>query len=296
MTIHGVSCRVKESRRSARGHTKRPCGKLRPPLDGKAPLHRHRGSHRSREDHARRGASPTELGGRLVLEVGGGEPLSRRASTRTRKKRAFQTQVFFLLSRFQQQQELFQQDLFSQVTVADYLFAKDRIFAALTLDPNELALYERVWQVMGTRVVKPDLVVYLQARLDVLQARDPQAGPGFRAPPGRHLPGGALPGLRRLLLSLRGDAVARGEHERPRPLGRGGPRRARHPRSAATARGGSTTTRRATSPEPRQGRGTMALEAHPGVDSTRSTDGRDPETGPHRRRRSCPARPPRRSG
>lgn len=88
-----------------------------------------------------------------------------------RNKYAFQTQMFFLLSRFKQQQELFQQDLFASVTVSDYLFAKDRIFAALTLDPNELALYERVFDEIGPRVTKPDLVIYLQARLDVLLAR-----------------------------------------------------------------------------------------------------------------------------
>jgi len=110
------------------------------------------------------------LAGRLVLEVVEENPFLA-GFYEDRRKHAFQTQLFFLLSRFQQQQELFQQDLFSQVTVADYLFAKDRIFASLTLDPNELALYERVWQVVGARVVKPDLVVYLQARLDVLQAR-----------------------------------------------------------------------------------------------------------------------------
>jgi deoxyadenosine/deoxycytidine kinase len=88
-----------------------------------------------------------------------------------RSKYAFQTQMFFLLSRFKQQQELFQQDLFASVTVSDYLFAKDRIFATLTLDPNELALYERVFEELGPRVTKPDLVIYLQARLDVLLAR-----------------------------------------------------------------------------------------------------------------------------
>jgi len=88
-----------------------------------------------------------------------------------RSKYAFQTQMFFLLSRFKQQQELFQQDLFASVTVSDYLFAKDRIFASLTLDPNELALYERVFEELGPRVTKPDLVIYLQARLDVLLAR-----------------------------------------------------------------------------------------------------------------------------
>jgi len=110
------------------------------------------------------------LGARLVLEVVEENPFLA-GFYEDRRKHAFQAQLFFLLSRFQQQQELFQQDLFTQVTVSDYLFAKDRIFASLTLDPNELALYERVWQVVGARVVKPDLVVYLQARLDVLQSR-----------------------------------------------------------------------------------------------------------------------------
>ena len=88
-----------------------------------------------------------------------------------RAKYAFQTQMFFLLSRFKQQQELFQQDLFANVTVSDYLFAKDRIFAALTLDENELSLYERVFSALGPQVTKPDLVIYLQARMDVLLAR-----------------------------------------------------------------------------------------------------------------------------
>src|SRR3954470_18373032 len=96
-----------------------------------------------------------------------------------RNKYAFQTQLFFLLSRFKQQQELFQQDLFSQVTVSDYLFAKDRIFASITLDPNELALYERVYEHLGPRVMKPDLVIYLQARQDVLLARFKKRGRDF---------------------------------------------------------------------------------------------------------------------
>ncbi|HEY4885605.1 MAG TPA: deoxynucleoside kinase [Myxococcales bacterium] len=96
-----------------------------------------------------------------------------------RNKHAFQTQLFFLLSRFKQQQELFQQELFSQVTVSDYLFAKDRIFASITLDPNELALYERVYEHLGPRVMKPDLVIYLQARLDVLLSRIRKRGREF---------------------------------------------------------------------------------------------------------------------
>jgi len=96
-----------------------------------------------------------------------------------RNKHAFQTQLFFLLSRFKQQQELFQQDLFSRVTVSDYLFAKDRIFASITLDPNELALYERVYEHLGPRVMRPDLVIYLQARLEVLLARIRKRGREF---------------------------------------------------------------------------------------------------------------------
>jgi deoxyadenosine/deoxycytidine kinase len=96
-----------------------------------------------------------------------------------RKKYAFQTQLFFLLSRFKQQQDLWQQDLFSDVTVSDYLFAKDRIFAGINLDPNEMGLYNRVYDIMGPRVVKPDLVIYLQARLDVLVARIKKRGREF---------------------------------------------------------------------------------------------------------------------
>jgi deoxyguanosine kinase len=96
-----------------------------------------------------------------------------------RNKHAFQTQLFFLLSRFKQQQELFQQDLFSRVTVSDYLFAKDRIFASITLDPNELALYERVYEHLGPRVMRPDLVIYLQARLEVLLSRIRKRGREF---------------------------------------------------------------------------------------------------------------------
>jgi deoxyadenosine/deoxycytidine kinase len=118
------------------------------------------------------------MGGRVVLEAVEENPFLP-GFYQDRKKHAFQAQIFFLLSRFQQQQELFQQDLFNQVTIADYLFAKDRIFASLTLDPNELALYERIWQVLGARVVKPDLVVYLQARPDVLAARIRKRGRDF---------------------------------------------------------------------------------------------------------------------
>jgi deoxyguanosine kinase len=88
-----------------------------------------------------------------------------------RKKYAFQVQVFFLLTRFQQQQEIAQPDLFNQVTISDYLFDKDRLFALLNLDGNEFVLYEKIFQLLGGRIPTPDLVIYLQAKPEVLLQR-----------------------------------------------------------------------------------------------------------------------------
>ncbi|MFQ5684624.1 MAG: deoxynucleoside kinase [Candidatus Binatia bacterium] len=88
-----------------------------------------------------------------------------------RETHAFQNQTFFLLSRYQQQRELSQQDLLRQNTVADYLFAKDKIFATLTLRREELSLYQQVYRLLDTKIPKPDLVVYLQARPEVLYKR-----------------------------------------------------------------------------------------------------------------------------
>jgi deoxyadenosine/deoxycytidine kinase len=110
------------------------------------------------------------LGARVVLEQHEENPFLS-GFYADPKKHAFKAQLFFLLSRFQQQQTLSQQDLFTRSTVADYLFAKDRIFATLTLDPAELALYGQVYDLLRPRVVRPDLVVYLQARTDVLLQR-----------------------------------------------------------------------------------------------------------------------------
>jgi deoxyadenosine/deoxycytidine kinase len=116
--------------------------------------------------------------GRTVMEIVEENPFLA-SFYADRAKFAFQTQLFFLLSRFKQQQALFQEDLFNQVTVSDYLFAKDRIFASLTLHEHELSLYDRVYELMGPRVVKPDLVIYLQARLDVLLSRIKRRGRDF---------------------------------------------------------------------------------------------------------------------
>ena len=87
------------------------------------------------------------------------------------KKYAFQAQVFFLLTRFQQQREIAQLDLFNRVTLSDYLFDKDRIFALLNLDEHELALYEKIFQLLEGRLPTPDLVIFLQAKAEVLLQR-----------------------------------------------------------------------------------------------------------------------------
>lgn len=75
---------------------------------------------------------------------------------------AFQTQIFFLMNRYQQQQQLRQHDLFQTCFVCDYLFAKDRIFATLNLNEKELRLYDGIARLMEKDIVKADLVVYLQ--------------------------------------------------------------------------------------------------------------------------------------
>ena len=88
------------------------------------------------------------------------------------RRHAMSVQLFFLLQRYGQQAELSQGDLFAQGgTVSDYLFAKDRLFATLNLSADEMALYDRVYQMLKPRTVTPDLVVYLQARTDVLLDR-----------------------------------------------------------------------------------------------------------------------------
>lgn len=81
---------------------------------------------------------------------------------------AFQTQLFFLLQRYQQQQELRQVDIFHNLLVTDYMFVKDRLFASLNLNEKELALYETVANLLERNVINPDLVIYLQADTDTL--------------------------------------------------------------------------------------------------------------------------------
>jgi deoxyguanosine kinase len=84
---------------------------------------------------------------------------------------ALQAQLFYLLNRHRQQLALRQTDLFSQATVCDYLFDRDKIFAYLNLDDNELFIYQRLYDLLAHDVPPPDLVVYLQAPTDVLLRR-----------------------------------------------------------------------------------------------------------------------------
>jgi deoxyadenosine/deoxycytidine kinase len=89
---------------------------------------------------------------------------------------AFQTQIFFLLSRYKQQQELFQADLFQNVVVTDYIFEKDKIFAYLNLHDDELKLYETFVGSIEKSVPTPDLVVYLQSSVERLMANIKKRG------------------------------------------------------------------------------------------------------------------------
>ncbi|MFH1016834.1 MAG: deoxynucleoside kinase [Pseudomonadota bacterium] len=86
-------------------------------------------------------------------------------------KYAFQVQLFFLLSRFQQQSQLAQRDLFEANVICDYLFQKDRLFASLTLDASEYSLYEKVYSLLQGTIATPDVVIYLQADVDTLLDR-----------------------------------------------------------------------------------------------------------------------------
>ncbi len=83
----------------------------------------------------------------------------------------FQAELFFLLSRYRQQQELTQRNLFTQFTISDYLFEKSKIFAYLNLEDSELLIYEKLYGLLAEGAPRPDLVVYLQAPTEVLMKR-----------------------------------------------------------------------------------------------------------------------------
>ncbi|MCP4568683.1 MAG: deoxynucleoside kinase [FCB group bacterium] len=106
----------------------------------------------------------------LMLEEAGDNPFLA-DFYRERKRFAFQTQMFFLLSRYRDQQSLLERDLFVKRIISDYLFDKDAIFAAVTLSERELGLYRKIASVLRRDVPKPDLVIYLQGSTEVLLQR-----------------------------------------------------------------------------------------------------------------------------
>lgn len=85
-----------------------------------------------------------------------------------KERYAFQTQLAFLASRFKQQQNMMAQDLFHQLTISDYIFEKDRIFARLNLQEDELALYDSIFNIMTGIAAQPNLIVFIQASVDRL--------------------------------------------------------------------------------------------------------------------------------
>jgi deoxyadenosine/deoxycytidine kinase len=104
---------------------------------------------------------------RLVLEEFDENPFLPKFY-KDRERYAFPTQMSFLASRFKQQQEMLSKDLFHQMTISDYIFEKDRIFARLNLQDDELALYDSIFNIMTGISATPDLVIYLQSNVDRL--------------------------------------------------------------------------------------------------------------------------------
>ena len=84
---------------------------------------------------------------------------------------AFQAELFFMLSRYRQQQELLQRQLFQQTTLVDYVFERSRLFAYLNLDDSELMIFDKLYSLLSESVPRPDLIVYLQAPTEVLLRR-----------------------------------------------------------------------------------------------------------------------------
>jgi len=120
----------------------------------------------------------TSLSAQGVLEDAAQNPFLERFY-RNPRAGALPTQLYFLLQRAQQLASLKQADLFAPVRVADYLLEKDRLFARVTLDDAEYALYEQLYARLDIQVPKPDLVVYLQAPVDVLLERIARRGVAY---------------------------------------------------------------------------------------------------------------------
>ena len=119
-------------------------------------------------------------GARLILEETEANPFISKFYE-DKEAYSFQTQIFFLLSRYNQYMQLAQRDLFNSVVVIDYLFQRDKIFARLNLEDHEYNLYEQVFSLIDIKTPKPDLVIYLQASTEILQERVAKRGRDYEA-------------------------------------------------------------------------------------------------------------------
>jgi len=119
-------------------------------------------------------------GARLILEETESNPFISKFYE-DKEAYSFQTQIFFLLSRYNQYMQLAQRDLFNSVVVIDYLFQRDKVFARLNLEDHEYNLYEQIFSLIDVKTPKPDLVIYLQASTEVLQERVAKRGRDYEA-------------------------------------------------------------------------------------------------------------------
>lgn len=122
-----------------------------------------------------------DIGAHLLLEPAEKNPFLQ-DFYKDRKRNAFKTQIYYLLSRYQQQLELKQRDLFHSITICDYTFAKDQIFAEINLSNDEQSLYTTIFQLLKERLPKPDLVIYLCAGPDILLQRIRKRGYDYERP------------------------------------------------------------------------------------------------------------------
>ena len=116
-----------------------------------------------------------QYGARVILEENDSNPFIAKFYEE-QETYSFQTQIFFLLSRYNQYMELAQRDLFNSVVVIDYLFQRDKIFAQLNLEDHEYRLYEQIYNLISSKAPKPDLVIFLQASTEVLLERVSKRG------------------------------------------------------------------------------------------------------------------------
>ena len=121
-----------------------------------------------------------QYGARVILEENDSNPFIAKFYE-DQETYSFQTQIFFLLSRYNQYMELAQRDLFNSVVVIDYLFQRDKIFAQLNLEDHEYRLYEQIFNLIGSKAPKPDLVIFLQASTDVLLERVSKRGRDYES-------------------------------------------------------------------------------------------------------------------